>query len=172
MARSSVAKADSAKRSKAVNFRDNEIWETLNSLSDSPGGSARVCLRRYFYLMSKSVPTLDKLFTLAEISLICEALPHSESSGVNLSLPSIMTVWFVVEEAILLRQLDLKWDVDTPSLVEKLKQLTDSQLFSLVFAVEQFWMLRHRNSDNGEDWTQELNQVGFTGRYQKIKAVK
>ncbi|MGB3204351.1 MAG: hypothetical protein WBB28_05120 [Crinalium sp.] len=161
---------DSATRTnKPIHFRDDEIWESMNSLGDSPGGTARVNLKRYLYLVSRNIAAVNRIFTIAEICLICEALPYNSRTGVDLSPSHITALWLAVEEAVLLHQLDKKWNVDLSELIFKLRQLDDCQFFSLVFAVEKFWTLRGRTSNADKDWTKQLNQVGLVG-LEKINA--
>lgn len=91
-------------------------------------------------------------FTPAEASLLCDALNGT------IAIPGVRPpLEHEVADAISLDGLDRKWDVDGPTLVEKLRRLDDAQALAVALAVRQWWNLptEDRSLDEG------LQRVGL-----------
>ena len=133
-----------------IQFRlDPEIIEALPG-TNAMSASLRVkqAFERHLNLMRWSLVEIQATFTLAEISLIADALN------------GIMFTNFEVEPAPQLRTelCDLdnsfyrKWEIDSFSFLFKIDSLTNSQAAALIEAIDRWW----RDSDR------QLTTAGFT----------
>lgn len=96
---------------------------------------------RYTHITRHSRP----LLSVNEWLLVFDALNGVWLSD-NASL-SLAGVAFGVADAIQLDQIDRKWSVDGPALVDQLRSLSTCELLAVVDAAEQFWSGRF---DRGE----------------------
>lgn len=80
----------------------------------------------------------------AEAYLICDSL-----NGSLLDANTAQALWAGIADSIRLDGLDVKWQVDGPALVEKLRGLNALQAMALVDAAERFWVLPTGDRDTG-----------------------
>lgn len=102
---------------------------TYTSMADSVSEVAKRDLDRYYDMLARSLPT----FTVAEASLICDAL-----NGSLLQPASAPLLWAEISDA-LDDGLAEKWGVDGPALVARLRLLTPFQALAVEDAVERWW---------------------------------
>lgn len=117
-----------------VIFRPGEINDDLTARRGSApaGGIARRDLERYYALLRAELGTVD--LSEGEASLVCDA-----NNGVFWESMTAHLLWAGVSDAIRLEELDTKWGVDGPALVEKLRALTPAQTLAIIDAGERFW---------------------------------
>lgn len=89
-------------------------------------------LGRLYTLYRRALATVP--LTVEEACLLVDAL-NGALSGTD----TAHLLWVEVEDACHLDHLDEKWQVDGPALVQKLRQLTDTQALALIDAAERFW---------------------------------
>ena len=101
-------------------------------------------LDRYYYMLSRALPSLRRLLSTDEVALLCDAL--------NGTLWHAQTMPFLPAQIADALQFGLaeKWEVDGSALVTKLAQLDLLQVFALVDAIERFWTGDYRKED--VDW--------------------
>lgn len=99
---------------------------------------------------------LERLYTLYKRTLRETPLALSEAclivdalNGSLMDANAAPMLWVSVEDAIKLDGLAAKWEVDGPTLVEKLRGLTAFQCMALVDASERFWSISDRELEAG-----------------------
>lgn len=130
-----------------VAFRPIGITEELTARmkeGDSAGTVAREALERYFALLGRTLSGIKHRFTVAELCLLADA-----ANGVLFQASSIPLYHAEVEDAIKLGGIDGKWQVDGASLVAKLKNLSNAEMFALVDALERWWIERRDATVDG-----------------------
>lgn len=88
-------------------------------------------LDRYYTLLQRAMPK----FSEPEASLIVDALNGTLSEPHTAHL-----LWAEIDDAIQLDQLDKKWGVDGPALVQRLRSLSPFEAMAVVDAAERFWL--------------------------------
>ncbi len=88
-------------------------------------------LRRYFDLVDEARVQLRQKFTDNELRLVLDAC-----NGMT-GHPQLM--WAEVYDAIQLHQTDIKWQVDGSIVVQKVRALSNLELYALEEAIQRFW---------------------------------
>jgi hypothetical protein len=101
---------------------------TKRAASGSRDLTARRDLGRYYAILRRSLETVS--FTRAELALICEAFKDRQL-GENYDL-----IWAAIDDAIRLKGLEKKHQVDGPALVTKLRDLRPGQKLAVLDALE------------------------------------
>lgn len=89
---------------------------------------------------------LERLYTLYRRALATVPLTQEEAcllvdalNGAKFTADTARLLYAEIEDACRLDHLDQKWQVDGQALVQKLRQLTDTQALALIDAAERFW---------------------------------
>lgn len=116
-------------------YRHPEILAALEARATDADVSASEWVRRivvrYEEMVRRSRPELDE----RQWNLIRDAL----NGILILDQWSPAYVSAEIEDAIALNRLDLKWEVDGPALLARLRALTYPQLVAIVDDAERFW---------------------------------
>lgn len=125
---------------------DDSFVMELDKRGEDRSSAVRQTVERYTDLLNRARVALRDHFSAAELSLIVDA-----SNGVIYDTWSIPALWMGIEDSIQLDRTDVKWSVDGPALVEKLKFLTPTECAAIVDATERFW----RGVGKGEESSAE-----------------
>ncbi|MDN5348540.1 MAG: hypothetical protein PWP65_2105 [Clostridia bacterium] len=115
----------------AIYLPDHLLTE-VSSRGDNRSGIISRDLERLYTLYRRALAQVP--LKVEEACLIVDAL-----NGAKLEADTARLLWAEIEDAINLDHLDEKWQVDGSALVQKLRQLTDTQALALIDAAERFW---------------------------------
>lgn len=130
----------------------NDIAERIE-----PGKSAGLIGQRDLTRYYEALDIHRSQFSLAEAMLLADALNGCLFSD----LVSIQLVWASIDDAIKEDQLDQKWGVDGPAVVQQLRDMTYIQKLAVVDAIERAWNSPTYRFMNMED---RLKEVGLVRR--------
>lgn len=108
------------------------ISAEIDARGDNRSEVIRRDLERLYTLYKHALREVE--LTAGEACLICDVL-----NGVLMDATSASMLWAEVEDGIRMDDLDQKWGVDGPALVEKLRSLDRLTCLALVDAAERFW---------------------------------
>ncbi|SFU94887.1 hypothetical protein [Alicyclobacillus macrosporangiidus] len=104
-------------------------------------------LYRYFRLVDDARRSLRERFSASEICAVMDAC-----NGMMLDRPHL--IWAEVADAIRFNHLDSKWEIDGQVLVNKIRELSDVDLYGLEEAIRRFWA-------HAEEPTEEALRIAF-----------
>lgn len=133
-----------------VNFRAGDLEPALRARGESLALVARRDLTRYYHALSEALPT----FAPNEALLMADAL-----NGTLIEPHTARLVWAEIDDAVRLDGLAVKWGVDGPALIRRLRDdLTPFERLSVCDAVERAWRVTEQDAiDMGE----ALRRVGL-----------
>ena len=109
--------------------------------SRSTSGMLNAVADRYTAIVRRSMPTLP----ITEWCLLVDSLrgvcKHNQSG------PCIAGIIFSVSDAIAQDALDARWNVDGPTLLTKLSDMSFCQLLAIVDSAERFWLYGDREDE-------------------------
>ena len=141
---------------KSVNLEE-ELAEMIEKLPNDSGinnfsYNLKFIVETWFTLIRYSKANLNGYFTSKEAYLIVDAL---NGQLLTTGLSFVKTLYFSVEDAIKLEQLDKKWKVDREELLKKLEELSESEALAVYLMVFDFW----NSSDHSENSLKKIFMI-------------
>ncbi|MGI4787497.1 MAG: hypothetical protein ACRYFS_01460 [Janthinobacterium lividum] len=117
--------------------------EHLVAAMDARGARKAVIVRdlaRYYGLLKQGMRSIDGLFTSNELHFLAEI---STSSVFDADYTE--TLVYSIEDSLM--DIGVKWEVDGPSLLDKVRSLDQIALYALMDSTEQFWTRNFRREE-------------------------
>lgn len=122
-----------------------QVERRVDAVRGGFSGTLSECLARYFEALRRARTELQAVFSGKELALLCDVL-----NGSLMQSYSVPLLYAEVEDSLPDGYAE-KWEVDGPTLVERLRNLSYIQNAALVDAVERWWGLNDEERPAFED---------------------
>ncbi len=138
--------------SKKSIYLSDAAEKVIGTVDDSLSGRINSIIVRYGAIITKDCPEL----TESEWMMICDILNGTILETDNRDADPARFLWADIAESGKLDGIAEKWDIDTESLSQRVRDMSYSQQCAIIEVVSRFW----RGHSNHDNYTEALKSYG------------